>query len=337
MKLHITILLVSLLSLCPVKAVPVRGETREWSRLDGNKVIGKLSEIHDESVTLKIKGRKYVITINTLSAEDIVYIKEMTPVPAAGTIGVYEAKFKNEAQKAYYEKHSIQSLEWKGKDPKEKLSFILYSPDPLKQGGKLPIIIHLSGTGGIGNDNVKPLFEDGGGVAKTFLSDKLQKRNPCHVMIPQPSRIGGWLGASYTEPADNLAWTIIALDHLLGNPSYNIDPDRIYITGLSMGGGGVYHALAKFPNRFAAGIPVAWAETHELFHEVNVGSPMWIAVNSGDKGQPLDMIREFRREYQKLGGKARVTIYKAGGHDAWSKLLGDQKFRTWLFHRKLGE
>ncbi len=336
MKLNKTIiLLIYSLSLCTASAIPVKGKTRKWTSLAGKEIIGQLIDIDGENVTLRKNGAKFVIAVNTLSHEDNVYIKKMTPVPPAGKIESYEATFKDDAQREFYKSNNIQSLAWKGTEPNENLPFILYSPDPHKHKGKLPIIIHLSGTGGIGKDNVKPLFEDGAGVAKTFLSEKLQRKNPCHIMIPQPARIGGWLGASFTEPADNLAWTIHTLDHLLSDPAHNIDPDRVYITGLSMGGGGVYHALAKFPNKFAAGIPIAWAETHELFHKDNVGSPMWIVVNEGDTGQPIEMVREFRTQYLKLGGDVRVTINETNGHDAWSLLLGDQKFNAWLFRRAL--
>jgi predicted peptidase len=333
---HKLFILLLWLTISFVYAVPVKGKTRKWTNTDGKELIGKLIYIDADNVTLKLNGKNFTIATTTLSDSDKAYIKKMTPIPPAGKIEPYEATFKDDIQREYYKNNNILSLAWKGSEPNEKLPFILYSPDPHKHKGKLPIIVHLSGTGGIGTDNVNPLFADGGGIAKTFLSDKLQRRNPCHVMIPQPARIGGWLGASYTEPADNLAWTMHALDHLLNNQAYNIDPDRVYITGLSMGGGGVYHALAKSPNKFAAGIPIAWAEDYKLFHKDNVGSPMWIVLNEGDKGQPVEMVREFRRQYIKLGGDVRVTIYNGGGHDAWSQLLGDQEFKTWLFRRKLG-
>ena len=317
-----------------LNAASIKGEEREWTNKDGNTVKGKLADVDGDKIKVLIRGKIFDLNLQNLDQADRDYVNEMKPKPPAGAITEYEAVFADDEQRAFYKENDISSMVWNGDDPVKKLPFVLHVPKPRTQTRReFPIIIHLSGTGGIGKNNTSTVFQDAGGVAKTFFSDELQKKDPCYVMIPQAPREGAWFSASYTDPSDTLSWVVTALSHLMEDRRYSIDPDRVYITGLSMGGAGVYQAMAKFPDVFAAGIPISYVESHELFNEDNVGN-MWVVLNSGDKGQPLSMLEDFKKRYRELGGKIKTTVYDRGGHDAWKTMLGDQEFRIWLFSQK---
>lgn len=353
MKTFINFLIVTLFLVCIPGLLPaaaVEGEQREWTRKDGQSVMGKLVDVDGDRIKVLIRGKVFDLNLQDLVQADREYVSQVStsspavanalkekPKPPVGSIVAYKAEFSDDEQKAFYEENGIKSLMWKGGRPEQKLPFVLYEPETEIQSiDKLPMIIHLVGTGGIGRDNTKTVFNDAGGIAKTFFSDSLQRKNPCYVMIPQPPKTGAWFAACFTTPSETLSWVVIALRKLLEDPSYRIDPDRIYITGLSMGGAGVYQAMAKFPGVFAAGIPISYVESHELFNKSNV-SNMWVVLNSGDEGQPLEMLEDFEKHYRRMGGKIRTTVYRKHGHDAWKAMLGEQDFRVWLFSRKKGD
>jgi len=332
MKIPISLLSLFLLIHCAHAAPPTEAKLRKWTRADGKTVTAKLIDILDDQILLKARGRLYAIPLSKLSAADQTYIKSVTPVPPAGIIKNYPAKYKNKTQKKFVNTYNIKSLAWKDEEKNAILPFLLYVPEVNNRLRKMPLIIHLCGTGGIGKDNSSQLFHDAGGVAKIFFSKKLQGSKPCCIMLPQPSHRGSWYSASFTEPSSDLQRTIYALQHLINDPTYPIDPDRIYITGLSMGGAGVYQALAKFPDTFAAGIPVSYVDNPIFFNKKNAHTPIWVAFNKSD--QSLETYMVFKRTYKKLNGEIRTSIFTNGGHNAWDKMLGSQKFKSWLFRKK---
>ena len=200
------------------------------------------------------------------------------------------------------------------------------------RGKKLPLLVHLHGTGGIGQDNLRPI-SDGGGVVRMFMDKKFQGYQETYIMIPQTAAMSGWYALSPTDPSYALRAIVHAIRLLAETPGYRIDLSRIYVTGLSMGGAGAFQAMAKFPGFFAAAIPISYVDTPKIFNEGNVG-PMWVVINSGDRNYE-ERLRDFRKHYLAMGGSIRISVNHRMGHDAWTSLLGDHKFRNWLFRRQL--
>lgn len=333
----ISLILVFIFSAEYTVAVPVKGELRKWTRIDGKTVQARLTDIGAKDITLLIKGKHYTYEIKQFSVEDLAYLETMKPVPLVGKINLFPIEEVSLNQHEFLKKYDIMSYSWdyqeKGK-PQQQLRFLFYEPNRKKVRAKTPLIVHLCGTGGVGKNNIKPLFNDAGGTAKNFFDKSLQGISPCHIMIPQAGSIGCWFSASYTDPSEHMEWLVYAVRHMVTKEDSNIDPDRIYVTGLSMGGAGVFQAIAKFPEVFAAGIPISYVEAVDLFHAKN-SRPLWIVVNSGDLDGTEELLKEFKSKYKKWNRQLRVTVNQAAGHNAWSSLMKDQKFRTWLFSKKL--
>jgi predicted peptidase len=102
-----------------------------------------------------------------------------------------------------------------------------------------------------------------------------------------------------------------------------------------MGGHGVYEALAKLPDFYAAGVAISAVDDGACFNKSNVESRLWLFLNKGDKAEGVDVAEGFARKYRKLGGHIRTTIYDSGGHNAWDQALQDQKFRSVLFKQSI--
>jgi predicted esterase len=123
-----------------------------------------------------------------------------------------------------------------------------------------PFILFMHGAGEVGNNNLSQI---------NFNIDNLldaAKQRGAFVYAPQAN--GSWGDTTRTNNV------MAMIDQAL--TSYNIDPDRLYVTGLSMGGGGTWDMLNRFEDRFAAGLPICGVSPSGTFTPSNlVGTPTW--------------------------------------------------------------
>ena len=130
-------------------------------------------------------------------------------------------------------------------------------------------------------------------------------------------------------------WQPIELVALLDELSskYKVDADRIYVTGLSMGGFGSWRLAAYAPDRLAAIAPICgggekyWARRFAHL-------PVWAFHGAKDTGVPPERSRMMVGELKKKGGNPKLTIYPEAGHDSWTQTYNNPKFYEWLLAQK---
>uniref|UniRef100_UPI0012641436 PKD domain-containing protein n=1 Tax=Agriterribacter humi TaxID=1104781 RepID=UPI0012641436 len=128
---------------------------------------------------------------------------------------------------------------------------------------------------------------------------------------------------------------------------YRVDEDRIYITGLSMGGGITMLYVARFPLRFAAALSVAGSAPASPAGSnaiANAHLPLWLTHNTGDGTVPATRSISWHDSLiaRSANPKPMLTLFNASGHDAWSKTY-DPTFKVnglnvyeWMLSHKLG-
>jgi predicted peptidase len=126
---------------------------------------------------------------------------------------------------------------------------------------------------------------------------------------------------------------MLLLDHIEKN--YCIDKNRIYITGISMGGFGTWMCLNEAAKRFTAAAPIcggAKPEWAEKLTEI----PIWNFHGNKDKVVPFLKSQNIVEAVKKAGGKKIIfTIYEGGEHDVWTRTYDNQLLYDWLFsHNK---
>jgi len=313
------------------------GAQRMWTDTEGRQVEARLMRIEADAVVIKIGIKEHRLELGKLSEADRKYVEGLRPKPPAGEVSGYPVHPPSEL-KEWLDANHMRSLQWKGiprpHADEFTLPFQLHEPPvtAANTGKALPLLVHLHGTGGIGQDNLKQI-SDGGGVVQMFMDKRFQGYQETYIMIPQTANMSGWYALSYTDPSYALRAIVHAIRLLAESPGYRIDLSRIYVTGLSMGGAGAFQAMAKFPGFFAAAVPIAYVDTPKIFNEGNAG-PMWVVINRGDHNYE-ERLRAFRKHYNAMGGLIRISVNDMKGHDAWTSLLGDHKFRNWLFRREL--
>jgi predicted esterase len=198
----------------------------------------------------------------------------------------------------------------------KEMRYLLYLPDgyDAEKGQKWPLIVFLHGAGERGDD-----LE----LVKIHGPPKLieaGKRMP-FVVSPQLA-IGEWWSP------DMVAWLT---KELMG--ALRVDPDRVYLTGLSMGGYGTWETAAKYPELFAAIAPIcgrgdpaaAWRLRH---------IPTWIFHGAKDPVVPIkhsDDMNEALEQY----GSVKYTVYHEAEHDSWTETyLNEELYRWFLSHKR---
>lgn len=122
------------------------------------------------------------------------------------------------------------------------------------------------------------------------------------------------------------------LDHV--QEAYPVDPDRVYLTGLSMGGYGTFMLGAADPARFAALVPICGGG---MFMEARQLTRMPIWAFHGDADPVIPLVESQRMiDYanSKDGENARLTIYSGVDHDSWSATYASPEMWEWLFSQR---
>ncbi len=203
------------------------------------------------------------------------------------------------------------------------LRYLLYLPRGYGENKeqKWPVMLFLHGAGERGDDL---------NLVKKHGPPKLVEQGrdlPFLVVSPQcPS--GSW----WTEQLDAL---MALLDEV--QSEYTVDPDRVYLTGLSMGGFGSWALGCRHPERFAAITPICGGGEWFLADRLK-SVPVWAFHGAKDPVVPLRESQEMATALQRAGGNVQLTVYPEAQHDCWTETYNSPKLYEWfLSHRRIRE
>lgn len=206
--------------------------------------------------------------------------------------------------------------------------------------GKLPLVLYLSGSGGLGDDNLKQLGLGNIFGTRVWLLPENQKRFPCYVVAPQTDR--GWAKYDMTQQEDGSAKVLPGLgdgsrlaleivDSLCRE--LPIDVRRIYVTGQSMGGAGVWNVIAGRARFFAAAVPCCGSRSTEDGSEA-IDTPMWAFHGDADQTVPVSTSRDRIAARRKAGGHPLYTEYAGVDHNCWQWAYTEPELVKWLFAQR---
>jgi predicted peptidase len=119
---------------------------------------------------------------------------------------------------------------------------------------------------------------------------------------------------------------------------YRVDPERVYLTGLSMGGYGSWAVAGAIADRIAALVPVCGGGTLWQARSVaRAGVPVWMFHGDADTVVPLEESTRMIRLLERWGGKgARLTVFPSTGHDSWTAAYRDPELWRWMLSQRRG-
>lgn len=116
--------------------------------------------------------------------------------------------------------------------------------------------------------------------------------------------------------------------------NYSIDTNRMYVTGLSMGGYGTFDLASNYPGKFAAILPVCGGG-QKLKAEKLIKTPIWAFHGADDPVVPVSESKNMVEIVNKLGGNAQITILPGVGHNAWDYVYNRAEIYQWLLSHQL--
>lgn len=196
----------------------------------------------------------------------------------------------------------------------------LYLPEGYDSSKEYPLVLYMHGNGAQGTDNVSQL----GGIDGLINATRTAAYES-FLLAPQLPT-GGFWGAAVDVTDDILAQTL---------DDYSVDLDRVYATGVSLGGVGTYALLARSPDAFAAAAPVAAAgvvSTAPLFAHV----PIWAFHGELDPIIPLSAAQAMIDALVAAGGSPIFTVFPGAGHSL-PGVYDDPALYDWMFSQSLPE
>ncbi len=183
-----------------------------------------------------------------------------------------------------------------------------YGKDPAK---RWPLMLFLHGSGERGTD-----------------INLVKKHGPPKIVEHEPDF--PFIVVSPQCPSD-VWWQPAALSALLDDviANYQVDPDRVYLTGLSMGGFGAWALAAQEPSRFAAIVPICGGGDPRSAEKLK-DLPIWVFHGEMDSSVPIQRSQEMVDALKAVGNDVKFTHYPDAGHDCWTRTYDNPQLYEWL-------
>lgn len=198
-------------------------------------------------------------------------------------------------------------------------NYLLYLPkDYAESNEAFPLVLFLHGAGERGNDLEKVKVH---GLPRLVNEGK---DFPFIVVSPQCP--------------DLMLWNTDVLSSLLDEieANYRVDKNKIYVTGLSMGGHGTWSLALSQPNRFAAIAPVCgWADTTKA--NLIAHLPIWVFHGAKDVVVQVKSSEDMVSALKNYGSDVKLTIYPEANHDSWTETYNNEELYKWFLEQSLNK
>jgi predicted peptidase len=217
----------------------------------------------------------------------------------------------------------------------------VYVPANFLSEEKWPVILFLHGAGERGDDGILQTQIGLGAAIRRHA-----ERFPCLVVFPQCQRKQVWFGEMETQALQALNQS---------RKEFNGDLERIYMTGLSMGGYGAFYIASRHPGKFAAiaaicggvvppptfpfphdaAAAIPTERPHAIIAKKIGQTPVWIFHGDADNVIPVTESRQIAAALRAAGGNVKYTEYKNIAHNSWDQAYTEPAFMPWLLsHRR---
>lgn len=212
----------------------------------------------------------------------------------------------------------------------------VFVPDDWTLKKKWPVILFLHGAGERGEDG---LIQTEVGIGTAVRRDR--SHFPAVIVMPQCRKDVWW-----TDPKmEAVAMAALAQ----AQKEFHGDPQRTYLTGLSMGGYESWYLAGKYPGKFAAIAPICGGifmpdqarkqpvddtkPYDDAAKKIGRSTPVWIFHGAEDVVVPVTESQRMANAMRALGGEVRYSEYPGVNHNSWDKAYAEPEFITWLLSK----
>lgn len=219
------------------------------------------------------------------------------------------------------------------------LPYQVMFPENYDEAKQYPLLVFLHGAGERGNDNEKQLKN-----GKQFLIDNFYTgENQAIVIAPQCPENSYWANSIRHQIGDKITFKTGAADEPTQTmktlmaliqewlSSGNVNTNRVYIGGLSMGGMGTLELLWRMPQTFAAAFPICGGGDLNKLPVYAKSSAVWLFHGDEDNIVPVENSRLISNRLKELGCDVKYTEYEGVKHNSWDNAFMEDGLAAWLF------
>jgi len=223
----------------------------------------------------------------------------------------------------------------------EQMPYQIRFPKDYDAEKQYPLLLFLHGAGERGNDNQRQLT-----FIQSFLENNQIDEYQSIVILPQCPENSYWSNVKQTtinskrffqfdytnDPSQAMNLLLSLLDDWLD--SGKIDPQRVYVGGLSMGGMGTFELLYRRPNLFAAAFPICGGGDVNCLKDQTKGTAIWIFHGAEDEVVSVSFSQEMYAALLESGADVRYSEYEGVGHNSWDSAFAEKSLLEWIFNQK---
>lgn len=214
----------------------------------------------------------------------------------------------------------------------ETMQYRLFVPPAYDSARKYPLVLWLHNAKGRGDDNLAQISGTNTLGTHIWTTPENQAKYSAFVLAPQVSETKAWARPHASTPPVSLRLALEILDVV--EKEYSIDLSRVYVAGQSMGGEGVWAALAAVPGHFAAAIALCGYGFDDMIPRA-AKTPVWVFQGDADEIVPVERARQWVAALREAGGSSKYTEYPGVGHNVWGKAFVDPEIVPWLFSHQI--
>jgi hypothetical protein len=214
----------------------------------------------------------------------------------------------------------------------EVFKFRLFQPTIVNPEVRYPLLIWTSGYGEMGDDNFAQLRH----LQYIFYDQASGERAAFFCLVMQvPKRYGNWIEP--TNPPDDVAEVMMSLVDDI-QQRFPMDADRIYLSGVSSGGGVCWELLQRHPSKFAAVAPLASEGGGDNQRRLSAAKavPVWVFHAARDPLTAIEPVRHTVQMLKKAGGIVHLTEIDSDYHDCWTAAFTEYRLMDWLLAQRRG-
>lgn len=201
-----------------------------------------------------------------------------------------------------------------------KSPYVVFVPHDYDGSKAVPVILFLHGAGETKGGKQMPVQVGIGPAIK-----KQEKTFPFLTVIPQSEE------RSWRADKADAKRALAILDEV--TKSYKTDPDRVILTGLSMGGFGTWSVAGMYPDKWAAIVPICGGGKEDSAAAMK-NIPTWVFHGDKDTAVKVELSRNMVAALKKAGGSPKYTEYPGVGHNSWDAAYGEKNLFPWLLAQK---
>lgn len=218
---------------------------------------------------------------------------------------------------------------------------ILY-PENYDKTKKYPLLLVLHGAGERGKDNAKQLVHG----AKLFLADSNRKKFPAIVVFPQCPEESFWAAVKIDRSKQPLkidfdytaepSWPLVAANELVKKiiTEEGVNNKKVYITGLSMGGMGTFESVYRYPELYAAALPICGGGDTLHYDKRIAKIKFWVFHGAADAVVNVALSRQMVQRLKDVNVPVNYSEYPGVNHNSWDNAFAEPDYLRWMFAQK---